>query len=126
MLPNNIYVSYHFNIIYIFSKSEKYFITIKLSNMLHEPASNVGIDNAASYKAKLGVKMFIAYTIIYVGFVLIGLTKPEWMGVEILAGQNIAIIYGFGLIILAIIMGFIYNFFCTRMENKMNKKTNQQ
>ena len=34
---------------------------------------------------------------------------------------NIAIIYGFALIILAIVMGFVYNFFCTRMENKLNK-----
>jgi uncharacterized membrane protein (DUF485 family) len=89
--------------------------------MLHEPASNVGIDNAAAKKAKLGVKMFIAYTIVYSGFVMLGLTKPEWMGIEIIAQQNIAIVYGFGLIVLAIIMGFIYNFFCTRLENKLNK-----
>jgi uncharacterized membrane protein (DUF485 family) len=88
--------------------------------MLHEPASKVGHDNAASRKAKLGVKMFIAYTLVYAGFVLIGLTRPEWMGLELIGGQNIAIIYGFGLIILAIIMGFIYNFFCTRLENKLN------
>jgi uncharacterized membrane protein (DUF485 family) len=46
------------------------------------------------------------------------------MGFELLGGQNIAIVYGFGLIVLAIVMGFIYNYFCTRMENKMHK--NQQ
>ena len=40
---------------------------------------------------------------------------------EVIGGQNIAIIYGFGLILLAVIMGFIYNYSCTRMENKMNK-----
>jgi uncharacterized membrane protein (DUF485 family) len=43
------------------------------------------------------------------------------MGEELIGGQNIAIVYGFGLIVLAIVMGFIYNFFCTRMENKLNK-----
>jgi uncharacterized membrane protein (DUF485 family) len=43
------------------------------------------------------------------------------MGLELIGGQNMAIIYGFGLIILAIVMGFIYNYFCTKMENKMNK-----
>lgn len=89
--------------------------------MLHEPVTEIGTDKAASKKAKLGVKMFFAYTIIYAGFVLIGLTKPELMGLELLGGQNLAIVYGFGLILLAIIMGFIYNFFCTRMEDKMNK-----
>jgi len=89
--------------------------------MLHEPAVVIGTDNAAPKKAKLGVILFIVYTLIYAGFVLIGLTKPELMGLEIIGEQNIAIIYGFGLIVLAIIMGFIYNYFCTRMEDKMNK-----
>jgi uncharacterized membrane protein (DUF485 family) len=89
--------------------------------MIHEPAVVIATDNAAPKKAKLGVILFIVYTLIYAGFVLIGLTKPELMGLEILGDQNIAIVYGFGLIVLAIVMGFIYNFFCTRMENKMNK-----
>ena len=43
------------------------------------------------------------------------------MGVDIIGGQNLAIIYGFGLILLAIIMGFFYNYFCTKFENEMNK-----
>lgn len=89
--------------------------------MLHEPANVIATDNAAAYKSKLGVILFIFYTIVYTGFVIIGLTKPELMGVELIGGQNIAIIYGFGLIVLAIVMGFIYNYFCTRMENKLNK-----
>lgn len=89
--------------------------------MLHEPTNVIETDNAAAKKAKLGVILFIVYTLIYAGFVLIGLTKPELMGLELIADQNIAIIYGFGLIALAIVMGFIYNYFCTRMENKMNK-----
>lgn len=65
--------------------------------------------------------MFFAYTIIYAGFVLIGLTNPELMGLEVIYKQNLAIVYGFGLILLAIIMGFIYNYLCTRLEDKMNK-----
>ena len=89
--------------------------------MLHEPEVVISTDNAAAKKSKLGVILFLFYTLIYSGFVIIGLTKPELMGLELIGGQNIAIIYGFGLIVLAIIMGFIYNYFCTRMENKMNK-----
>ena len=89
--------------------------------MLHEPAVVIATDNAAAKKSKLGIILFFAYTLIYSGFVLIGLTKPELMGLELMGGQNIAIIYGFGLIVLAIVMGFIYNYFCTKMENKMNK-----
>jgi uncharacterized membrane protein (DUF485 family) len=89
--------------------------------MLHKPAVEIGKDNAAARKSKLGVILFVVYTLIYSGFVLIGLTKPELMGLELIGGQNIAIIYGFGLIILAIVMGFVYNYFCTKMENEMNK-----
>lgn len=89
--------------------------------MLHEPGKIIETDNSASKKAKLGVKLFFVYTFIYAGFVVIGLTKPELMGLEVIGGQNIAVIYGFGLILLAVIMGFIYNYFCTKMEDKMNK-----
>ena len=89
--------------------------------MLHTPASEHHPDEAAEKKSRLGVILFFVYTIIYSGFVFIGLTKPEIMGLESLGGQNIAIIYGFGLIALAIVMGFIYNYFCTRLEDKMNK-----
>lgn len=89
--------------------------------MLHEPASENQEDKAASRKAKLGVKLFFVYTFIYAGFVVIGLAKPEWMGMEFLAGQNLAIIYGFALIILAIIMGFVYNYFCSKLEDELNK-----
>lgn len=90
--------------------------------MLHQPANhNIETDKASVKKTSLGVKMFIIYTLIYAGFVFIGLSKPELMGKKILFGQNLAIIYGFGLIVLAVIMGFVYNYFCTKMEDKMNK-----
>jgi uncharacterized membrane protein (DUF485 family) len=92
--------------------------------MLHEPEYKIETDNSAGKKAKLGVILFIVYTLIYSGFVVIGLTKPELMGLKLIGEQNIAIIYGFGLIALAVIMGFIYNYFCTKMENKMNKPNN--
>jgi uncharacterized membrane protein (DUF485 family) len=89
--------------------------------MLHTPASDNHPDEAAEKKSRLGVILFFVYTIIYAGFVFIGLTNPEIMGIELIGGQNIAIIYGFGLIGLAIVMGFIYNYFCTKLEDKMNQ-----
>ncbi len=89
--------------------------------MLHEHANQeTGPDKAAEKKSKLGVKLFLFYTLIYFGFVIIGVFYPDLMGTYIIGGQNLAIVYGFGLIILAIIMGFLYNWMCTRLENKMN------
>ncbi len=89
---------------------------------MHGPAAKLEKDHAADKKARLGVYLFLVYVIVYAGFVIIGLYDPELMGVHVLGRQNLAIIYGFGLIVLAIIMGFIYNALCTRMENRMNKQ----
>ncbi|MFH0894028.1 MAG: DUF485 domain-containing protein [Bacteroidota bacterium] len=92
--------------------------------MLHEPAVKIEeTDHAAPKKARLGVILFLIYLVIYTGFVVICLQYPESMGVHVLGTQNLAIVYGFGLIILAIIMGFIYNWACSNMEDKMNKNT---
>ncbi len=88
---------------------------------MHGPAVKLGKDNASAKKTKLGVILFIFYTIVYSGFVIIGVVNPQLMGLHVLSNQNLAIVYGFGLILLAIVMGFIYNAICTRMENRLNK-----
>ena len=90
--------------------------------MLHEPATQLSKDHSIQKKAKLGVVMFIAYLVVYSGFVVIGTLWPRLLGVESLFGQNLAVVYGMGLIILAAVMGLIYNYFCTRYENEMNKE----
>lgn len=93
---------------------------------MHGPAAKLDADFAAAKKSKLGVILFVFYVIVYGGFVVIGLVKPELMGLHVLGKQNLAIVYGFGLIALAVVMGFIYNEMCTRLENKMNKKKEEK
>lgn len=87
----------------------------------HGPSTDWGVDHASDYKAKLGVYMFLVYVVIYAGFILINVLTPKLMGVIIFAGLNLAIIYGFGLIVLAIVMGLVYNYFCTKKEDELNK-----
>jgi hypothetical protein len=41
---------------------------------------------------------------------------------KVVAGLNLAVVYGMGLIILAAVMGYFYSMICTNMENKMNKE----
>jgi len=88
--------------------------------MLHGPAVKQGKDNASDWKAKLGIKLFWLYAGIYAGFVAIAAFAPELMKASALAGVNVAIIYGMGLIVLAIVLGVIYNHVCTRKEDEMN------
>ena len=88
----------------------------------HGEASDWGEDRASKYKAKLGIYLFIFYCIVYAGFVAVNTITPKLMGVTIFAGLNLASVYGFGLIILAIIMGLIYNAMCTAAEDKMKNE----
>ena len=87
--------------------------------MLHEPAVKAGKDPAFSYKRKLGARMFIAYALFYAGFVAINLMKPALMEKPFLAGLNLAVVYGFGLIIVALILALIYSRACGRKERSL-------
>lgn len=84
--------------------------------MLHEPAANTGPDPAFLFKRRLGVFMFIIYAAIYAGFVVINLAKPSLMGKAVFEGLNLAVVYGFGLIVVALIMALVYNRACGRKE----------
>lgn len=90
--------------------------------MLHEPAVKLEADHASSQKTKLGLILFFVYALIYAGFVIIGLSYTHLLSIIIVAGLNLAVVYGIGLIILAIVMGFVYNLVCTSMENKMERE----
>ena len=87
--------------------------------MLHEPAAQAGKDPASEVKKRIGIRMFIAYGIVYAGFVIINTLVPKLMGKRVFFGLNLAVTYGFGLIILAIIAGMIYNGICTKKEEEM-------
>ncbi len=90
--------------------------------MDHGPAVKLGVDHSANKKAKLGVWLFILYSIIYGTFVAIGVINYELMSKKVMGEQNLAVVYGFGLIIFAIVLGLVYNFICTGYEKKMNKE----
>ena len=88
--------------------------------MLHEPAAPVGIDHATSYKMRLGIVMFLIYAVIYAGFVAINILKPILMEATVLFGLNLAVVYGFGLIVFALILALIYNVMCEKREKSVN------
>lgn len=96
--------------------------------MLHEPATPSGKDRAAPYKMRVGLWMFLFYLLVYSGFVAINLIDSSLMERTVMLGLNLAIVYGFGLIILAFVEALIYNAMCLRHEKKvelMEKEENQ-
>lgn len=89
--------------------------------MLHGEAVKLEKDEAAALKTKIGLILFGVYSLVYAGFVVINTLTPKTMGLQIFLGLNLAAVYGFGLIILAIVMGLLYNHYCTHLEDKLNK-----
>lgn len=93
--------------------------------MSHGPSTDWKEDYAADKKTKLGLIMFFIYTIIYASFIIINVRFPKLMSLDI-GSLNLAIVYGFGLILIALAQAVIYNHICTRAEEKMeaeNKAT---
>ncbi len=84
--------------------------------MLHEPASQAGPDPAAAYKMRIGMWMFVCYSLFYAGFVIVNLASPKLMEVTVIFGLNLATVYGFALIIVALILALIYNNACNVQE----------
>lgn len=84
--------------------------------MLHEPATPAAKDPSGPYKVKLGVRMFFLYLLFYTGFVAINLISPKSMGMIVLAGLNLATVFGFALIIVALIEALIYDALCRKKE----------
>lgn len=90
--------------------------------MSHGPPVELEKDNAADLKARIGLILFAVYSVVYAGFVIINTVSPKTMGYTILFGLNLAVVYGIGLIVLAIVMGLIYNAWCARVEAELNHK----
>ena len=88
--------------------------------MLHEPAAQSGQDKAAPYKARLGVQLFIVYATVYAIFVIINVAKPLMMETIIIFGLNLAVVYGFFLIIFALVLALIYNSLCNAKEKALH------
>lgn len=95
--------------------------------MLHEPAPPAGKDVTRLYKVRLGIRMVIAYSLFYAGFVAINLISPQTMGTIIVAGLNLATVYGFSLIVVALIEALIYDGMCRKKEaaDEQNEKSDE-
>lgn len=63
-------------------------------------------------KSAIGIRMALLYSIIYAGFVVLNVFRPQGMGARAVFGLNLAVAYGIGLILTAILFALIYNLLC--------------
>lgn len=86
---------------------------------MHGPAQEWKKDNASSLKEILGKWLFFIYSIVYFGFILINVFSPKFMSVDV-GSLNMAIVYGFGLILFAMLLAFAFNHVSTHAEDLLN------
>jgi uncharacterized membrane protein (DUF485 family) len=76
------------------------------------PAVRAAHDAHVSPNAGLGMGMFLLYLLLYLGFMGIAMFNYELFGIVSFGGVNVAILYGLGLIVAALILALIYMLLC--------------
>jgi uncharacterized membrane protein (DUF485 family) len=64
------------------------------------------------FNSRLGLILFAFYSLLYLGFVLISALATDLMDITVIAGLNLAIVYGFGLIFAAFALAMAYGLLC--------------
>jgi uncharacterized membrane protein (DUF485 family) len=77
-------------------------------------------DNTSAYKVRIGIYMILLYALVYFGFIGINISNPLLMERIIFSGLNLAVVYGIGLIIFALILALTYNSMCSKKEAELN------
>lgn len=69
-----------------------------------------------AHNSRMGVLLFIVYVLFYGGFMALSAFWPEAMSKPFLMGANLAIVYGFALIIVALVLALIYMKICRKAK----------
>ncbi|HYG77904.1 MAG TPA: DUF485 domain-containing protein [Planctomycetota bacterium] len=62
--------------------------------------------------ARLGLVLFFFYLLVYGGFMGLNAFYPDMMRSTPFAGVNLAVLYGFGLILGAVLLAVVYMLIC--------------
>jgi uncharacterized membrane protein (DUF485 family) len=79
---------------------------------MNKPAESAEIEAIRSYNARLGLVLFAIYLVAYIGFVVLASTSQEFMKRAALGGVNVAVLYGIGLIVGALVVSIVYMLLC--------------
>jgi uncharacterized membrane protein (DUF485 family) len=85
--------------------------------MEHGPSTEWKVEKSQGFKTKLGLIMMPIFAVVYFVFIVIAVTNPQMMADDV-GSLNVAIAYGFAIIIVAIVMALIYNYLCSRKEKE--------
>ena len=80
-------------------------------------AKEIEDPRIAARNARYGMVLFLIYLAIYGGFVSLNAFAPAQMETTPALGLNLAILYGFGLIIAAMVLALVYSWLCRGGSN---------
>lgn len=89
----------------------------------HGPATPSEPDDPAvsARNARYGLVLFVVYFAIYAAFVAINAFWPDVMSQQV-AGVNLSVSYGLGLIIAAIVLALVYSWLCHEPAKRQAKE----
>ncbi len=68
--------------------------------------------------ARIGLVLFCVYLLLYGGFVFLCAFSPDTMARTPVPGINLAILYGFALIVSALVLALVYGWLCKPTERE--------
>jgi uncharacterized membrane protein (DUF485 family) len=68
------------------------------------------------HNRRVGVSLFLVYLAFYGGFMALSAFRPEVMSRPFLHGVNLAVVYGFALIITALVLALVYMQVCRKSK----------
>lgn len=90
-----------------------------MAGLDHGPvhAKEIEDPRIAARNARYGMALFLVYLAFYGGFVGLNAFAPAQMESTPAFGLNLAILYGFGLIIAAMLLSLVYSWLCRGGSN---------
>lgn len=83
-----------------------------MSNLSAPPPGHEDHPDITSHNSRLGLVLFFVYLALYAGFIAVTTFRPNLLAKTPFAGVNLAILYGFGLILAALILAAVYMALC--------------
>ena len=89
------------------------------------PAANPPDPAAWAHNARLGLVLFALYLALYGGFIGTAAFNHEAMAKPVLAGLNLAVVYGLGLIFAAFALAIVYMVLCKQEPPEQIRDANE-
>lgn len=70
--------------------------------------------DVVAHNTRMGVILLLVYVLFYGGFMALSAFRPAAMAGSPFGGANLAVLYGFGLIVLALVLALVYMMVCRK------------